>query len=347
MPETPETPETNHAGGGRARTPVTPVGILGTGSYLPSQVVTNEAVGASAGVTDEWIVRKTDIHHRRFAKDDEATSDLAAAAARGALADAGVRVADLSLIIVATSTPDSPQPPTAALVARLLGAPSTAAAFDLNAVCSGFVYALVAAQRMIAEGGGHALVIGADTYSRITDPRDRRTRVLFGDGAGAVVLGPARGGRRLAATRLLTLSEGHDLVSVPAGGSRLGVSAETLERGLHYFAMDGRGVRDIVASKFPETLDAFLDETGVGKEEISHIVPHQGNGVMLGELEKELGFPLARMHTTVREYGNTGAASIPVTLDAAVRRGELRPGEKVLLTAFGGGFSFGYALVEW
>ncbi|MEU3253461.1 ketoacyl-ACP synthase III [Streptomyces sp. NPDC006997] len=337
----------NVAVAGRAGTPPIPVGILGTGAHLPSRVVTNDDLGPLAGVTDEWVVRKTGIHRRRFAKDDEATSDLAAAAARGALDDAGVPVDDLSLIIVATSTPDSPQPPTAALVAHLLDAPSTAAAFDLNAVCSGFVYALATAQRMVATGGGHALVIGADLYSRITDPTDRRTRVLFGDGAGAVVLGPVRDGRRLTATRLLTHSEGHDLVGVPAGGTRLGVTSATVAAGLHHFVMNGRGVKEIVSEKLPETLFAFLDEAGVGKEEIAHVIPHQGNGVMLGELEKELGFPLARLHTTVDEYGNTGAASIPVTLDAAVREGALRPGEKVLLSAFGGGFSFGYALVEW
>ncbi|MBP5941127.1 3-oxoacyl-ACP synthase III family protein [Streptomyces acidiscabies] len=323
-----------------------PVGILGTGSYLPSRVVTNEDLEAPTGVTDEWIVRKTGIRARRFGKHDEATSDLAAAAARAALEDSGSRVADLTLIIVATSTPDSPQPPTAALVAHLLDAPSTAAAFDLNAVCSGFVYALAAAQRMLAATGGTALVIGADMYSRITDPADRRTRVLFGDGAGAVVLGGADR-RRILASRLLTYAEGRELVGVPAGGTRLGVNAGTVDEGRHHFVMNGRGVKEIVYDKLPGTLFAFLDEAGVAKEDIAHIVPHQGNGVMLGDLERELAFPQARLHTTVGEYGNTGAASIPVTLDAAARAGQLRPGDKVLLTAFGGGFSFGHALVEW
>ncbi|CAL9651746.1 3-oxoacyl-ACP synthase III family protein [Streptomyces sp. enrichment culture] len=335
--------KTEHA----ERAHIPPVGILGTGSYLPSRVVTNEIVGAPAGVDDEWIVRKTGIHRRRYAADDEATSDLAAAAGRSALENAGIPASDLSLIIVATSTPDSPQPPTAALVHHSLRAPTTAAAFDLNAVCSGFVYALAAAQRMIAADGGHALVIGADLYTRVTDPADRRTRVLFGDAAGAVVLGPARAGRRLHATRLLTHSEGRDLVRVPAGGTRLGWSAETVANGLHYFAMNGRGVKEIVSANLPGTVAAFLDECGVSKEDVAHIVPHQGNAVMLQEVEKELDFPLAQLHTTVSEFGNTGSASIPVTLNAAARAGRLRPGEKVLLTAFGGGFSFGYALAEW
>ncbi|MEW2068164.1 ketoacyl-ACP synthase III [Streptomyces sp. NPDC007346] len=330
---------------GAPRTP-TPVSILGTGSYVPSRVITNDDVGSTAGVDDEWIVRKTGIHERRYGKDDEATSDLAAAAARAALENAGVSVADLSLIIVATSTPDSPQPPTATVVAELLQTPSTAAAFDLNSVCSGFVYALSAARSMIA-GGGYALVIGADMYSRITDPTDPRTRVLWGDGAGAVVLGPATGRRAVTATRLLTYTEGHDLIKVPAGGTRMGTTAQTLAEGAHYFTMNGRGVKEAVYTTLPETLQTFLDDAGIDKAEVSHIVPHQANGVMLAELDQSLGFPRARMHTTVTRYGNTGSASIPITLDAAARQQALGPGEKVLLCAFGGGFNLGFALIEW
>lgn len=324
------------------------VAILGTGSYLPSYVVSNDEVGAPAGVDDEWITRKTGIRERRFAKGDEATSDMAVMAARSALEDAGVSAAQLSQIIVATSTPDSPQPATAAHVAYQLDAPPTAAAFDLNAVCSGFTYALATAHRVAAADGGYALVIGADMYSRYTDPTDRRTRVLLGDGAGAVVVGPARGaGRPVLATRLLNFHEGLDLVKVPAGGSRLGTSYATVDDRLHYFAMDGRGVVDIVRGKLPGLLADFLDEAGVSKEDIAHIVPHQGNGMMLRTLEQDLAFPRARMHTTVTHYGNTGAASIPVTLDDAARSGALKEGGKVLLTAFGGGFTFGFALIDW
>ncbi|MGW6445744.1 3-oxoacyl-ACP synthase III family protein [Lentzea sp. NPDC055074] len=322
----------------------TAVGVLGTGSYLPSHVVTNDEVGRPAGVDDEWIVRKTGIRQRRFGKHDEATSDLATFAARAALRDAGVSAGDLSVIVVATSTPDAPQPPTAAYVAHALEAPPSAAAFDLNAVCSGFVYALAVAERMVV-GGGYALVVGADMYSRITDPQDRRTRVLFGDGAGAVVLGP--GGREVLHTRLLTYSDGRDLVGVPAGGSRLGTTDETIAGGLHHFAMNGRGVKEIVGAHLPSTIADFLASAGVGHDEIAHVIPHQGNGVMLAELEAELALPRAVLHTTVSRYGNTSAASIPITLDEAARANALLPGEKVLLAAFGGGFSFGYALLGW
>jgi 3-oxoacyl-(acyl-carrier-protein) synthase III len=331
---------------GATGVPRTPVSVLGTGSYVPSRVVTNDDVGSKAGVTDEWVVRKTGIHERRYGKDDEATSDLAAAAARAALQDAGVRVADLSLIIVATSTPDFPQPPTATVVAGLLQTPSTAAAFDLNSVCSGFVYALSVARSMIAHGG-YALVIGADMYSRITDPADPRTRVLWGDGAGALVLGPATGRRTLTATRLLTYTQGHDLIKVPAGGTRMGTTAQTLAQGAHYFAMNGRGVKEMVYATLPETLRTFLHDTGVEESEVAHIVPHQANAVMLAELHQSLPFPRAQMHTTVTTYGNTGSASIPITLDTAARRQTLEPGEKVLLCAFGGGFNLGFALIEW
>ncbi|MEV4443055.1 ketoacyl-ACP synthase III [Streptomyces sp. NPDC049577] len=321
--------------------------MLGTGSYLPSRVVTNDEVGGPAGVDDEWIVRKTGILRRRWAKDEEATSDLATIAARTALEDAGLRASDLSLIIVATSTPDSPQPPTAASVAYNLEAPPTAAAFDLNAVCTGFAFALSLAHRALLGSGGYALVIGADMYSRILNPADRRTVTLFGDGAGAVVLGPLTAGREVLATRLLTFGEERDLVSVPAGGSRLGWTHGTVEDELHYFRMNGRGVKEFVGAGLPPALDEFLDEAGVTRADIKHVVPHQGNAVMLRELAGQLGLPRARMHSTVEEYGNTGAASVAITLDHAARSGSVRRGDQVLLAAFGGGFSFGFALVRW
>ncbi|KNE81005.1 MULTISPECIES: 3-oxoacyl-ACP synthase III family protein [Streptomyces] len=323
------------------------VGVLGTGSCLPGNVVTNEEVGAPAGVTDEWIVQRTGIRERRWAKPDEVTSGLAATAARTALADARVRAEDISLIIVATSTPDSPQPPTATAVALELGVPAGTPSFDMNAVCSGFVFALATAERMLHGTTGHALVIGADVYSRTLKPTDRRTVVLFGDGAGAVVLGPARG-RGLFATRLATFPDQRDLIRVPAGGSRIPASPESLAEGLHYFTMDGRAVRAFVESRVGPMIRDFLDEhrlraSGGGPR--THLVPHQANGRMIGTLAADLGFPAARTHTTVREYGNTGAASVPLTLDHAT--GGLAPGDLVLLAGFGGGMAAGLALLEW
>lgn len=322
------------------------VGILGTGSCLPGNVVTNEEVGAPAGVTDEWIVRKTAIRERRWAKPDEATSGLAATAARLALADAGVRAEDVSLVVVATSTPDSPQPPTATAVATELGVPSGTPAFDLNAVCSGFVFALTTAERMVRGTGGYAVVVGADIYSRTLDPTDRRTVVLFGDGAGAVVIGPGQG-RGVLATRLATFPEQRDLIRVPAGGSAVPASPESLARGLHYFTMDGPAVRDFVRDRVGPLVREFLDEHAPRADGVRqpHFVPHQANGRMIETLAADLGFPPDHTHLTVHQYGNTGAASVPITLDRAADH--LAPGDLVLLAGFGGGMAAGLALIEW
>ncbi|MCX5035348.1 MULTISPECIES: 3-oxoacyl-ACP synthase III family protein [Streptomyces] len=320
------------------------VGILGTGSCLPGKVVTNDEVGTPAGVTDEWISRKTAIHERRWATSDEATSDLAATAARAALTDAGIRPTEVSLVLVATSTPDSPQPPTATAVAAELGVPAGTPAFDINAVCSGFVFALATAERMIRGTRGHALVVGADIYSRTLDPTDRRTVVLFGDGAGAVVLGPCEGAGVLA-TELATFPRERDLIRVPAGGSRIPASPASLEQGLHYFAMDGPAVRRFVESRVGPLIRAFLDRHRPDRARRLHLVPHQANGRMIEALAADLGFPPERTHTTVRHLGNTGAASVPITLDAAA--GRIAPGDLVVLAGFGGGMSAGLALLEW
>ncbi|WP_229324436.1 3-oxoacyl-ACP synthase III family protein [Streptomyces sp. UNOC14_S4] len=324
------------------------IGVLGTGSYLPGHVVTNDEVGGPAGVDDAWIQQKTGILARRYAKPDEATSDLAVIAGRAALERAGVRAADLSLILVATSTPDEPHAPTATAVAHRLDAPARAAAFDINSLCSGFVFGLdTARNHLIAAGGGHALVIGADIYSRSLNPADRRTTPLLGDGAGAVVLGPVPEGRGIRATRLLSFGGQRDLTSVPAGGSRLPASERTLAEGLHYFTMNGRGVREFVNANVPPALHGFLSDAGCPEDHVDHFVPHQANGRMLEELEAALALPRALTHTTVARYGNTAAASVPITLDEAVRSGAVREGQTVLLAGFGGGMAAGFALIDW
>ncbi|GAA4152551.1 ketoacyl-ACP synthase III [Phytohabitans flavus] len=323
-------------------------GIVGTGSFLPDDVVPNGTVAERAGVTDEWIVRKTGIRSRRYAADYEATSDLAVKAAEAALADAGVPARRLRWIVVATSTPDHPQPATACLVQHRIGA-ERAAAFDLNAVCTGFVFALETATRLLSagSGAGYALVIGADVYSRLIDPTDRRTAVLFGDGAGAVVLGPVRPGRGVVGSHLATQGAHHRMIRVEAGGSRIPASEKTLADGLHYFKMDGRAVREFVFAEVPETLRRLLGEHGLPPEAVDHFVPHQANGVMLGELLPRLKLTSARTHLTVAEHANTGAGSIPLTLDTAHRHGAFADGDLVLMAAFGGGMSTGATLVRW
>ncbi|MFI6340945.1 3-oxoacyl-ACP synthase III family protein [Streptomyces sp. NPDC050535] len=322
------------------------VSIIGTGAYVPDRIVSNAEVGAPAGVDDEWIWRKTAIRERRWAAPEQATSDLATAAARAALKSAGITAEQLSVIAVATSTPDRPQPPTAAYVQRNLNISGTAA-FDVNAVCSGTVFALSAVGSVILRRGGYALVIGADVYSRILNPADRKTVILFGDGAGAMVLAPTTRGPLIRHVALHTFGELADLIQVPGGGSRTPLDQEALDAGRQYFTMDGREVRRFVVEQLPQLIKEFLHEAGVEPADISHFIPHQANGVMLDQVFPELAMPRATMHRTLTHYGNTGAASIPITLDAAARRGAFRPGELILLAGFGGGMAANFALVQW
>ncbi|MEU1409049.1 ketoacyl-ACP synthase III [Streptomyces sp. NPDC005728] len=324
---------------------MTDIGILGTGAFVPDRVVSNDEAGAQAEVDDAWITRKTQIRERRWAAPEQATSDLAAAAGRAALESAGITAGQLSVIVVATSTPDRPQPPTAAYVQHHLGA-LDAAAFDVNAVCSGEVFALTAVEGVLARRGGHALVIGADVYSRILNPADRRTVVLFGDGAGALVLGTSGPRSRIRHIAHHTFGELAHLIEVPAGGSRLPLDRHALDAGLQYFTMDGRAVRSFVETRLPQLTKQFLHEAGVVPDDISHFIPHQANGVMLDTVFAELGLSRARMHLTLTHYGNTGAASIPITLDEAARTGALNRGDLILLAGFGGGMAAGFALVE-
>ncbi|MDT7610895.1 MAG: acetoacetyl-CoA synthase [Pseudonocardiales bacterium] len=320
------------------------VGIVGTGSYLPARVVDNDEVGGPAGVGAEWIERKTGIRSRRRAAAGEATSDLAAHAAVAALEAAGLDPEELRFLVVATSTPDQPQPATACIVQDLIGA-RNAAAFDLNAVCSGFVFGLATVSRLLGDGG-YGLVIGADLYSRIVDPADRRTAVLFGDGAGAAVLGRVPAGHGVLRTRLVSDGAKRGLIEVPAGGSRLPASAATLDAGLHHFRMIGRDVRDYVSEHVPPMLAELILAAGLTPSDVDHFVPHQANGLMLADLADRAGLA-EQVRLTVRDYGNTGAASVPITLDETVRGVGVHPGQTVLLAAFGGGMSMAAAMLRW
>ncbi|MEJ2858227.1 MULTISPECIES: 3-oxoacyl-ACP synthase III family protein [unclassified Saccharothrix] len=326
----------------------TSVGILGTGSAVPVLAVSNEELAHRVpGAAPDWVVRKTAIRSRRFAAPEEATSDLAARAAARALADAGLGVDRVDYLIVATSTPDHPQPPTACLVQDRLGAYG-AAGWDVNAVCAGFVHGLVTARALVADRpGAHALVVGADVYSRILDFGDRRTAVLFGDGAGAAVVGAVPAGRGVVAHELASRGDAAGLIRVEAGGSRFPASPETLAEGGHFFRMIGRGVSEIVLAEVPPFVDKLLARAGVAAEDVRHVVPHQPNGVLLGELVRACGLTSATTHRTVEEYANVGSASVPLTLDHANRAGLLHAGDLVLLLGFGGGMSFGACLLRW
>ena len=324
------------------------VGILGTGSYLPSEVVTNADLSVRVpGADPDWISRKTMIEARRFAAPDEAASDLAVHAARAALGDAGLHPADIDFLIVSTSTGDMPQPPTATLVQRAIGA-ERAACFDLNVVCAGFVFALTVAESLIAVNpGARALVIAADVYSRILDFTDRRTAVLFGDGAGAAVVGAVPDGYGIIERELVSRGDAAGLIQVKAGGSRLPASPHTVVNGSHYFRMDGRGVRDFVNSGVPPALEMLLKRAGADASQVHHFVPHQANGIMLRDLVVEAGLQHAITHLTLDRYGNVGSASVPVTLDEAARAGAFHDGDLLLLAGFGGGMSVGACLLRW
>ncbi|MER6157100.1 ketoacyl-ACP synthase III [Streptomyces sp. NPDC001868] len=323
-------------------------GILGTGSYLPKEEITNEEIARRVpGITAEWIGRRTLITGRRYAAPDEATSDLARHAALAALDDAGVTADRIDHLIVATSTGDAPLPPTSSLVQSALGA-HRAACFDINIACAGFVYALDIARALVAQRPGSlALVIGADLYSRFLDYTDRGTAVLLGDAAGAAVVGAVPEPYGILDTELAGRGDAHELIWIEGGGSRVPASAETVANGGHHLRMIGRGVADFVMTNVPPMITPLLERTGTTLDEVTHFVPHQANGVLLGELVERCGLTGARTHTPLVKYGNMGAASVPVALDEASCAGLLGDGELLLLAGFGAGMAAGLCLLRW
>jgi 3-oxoacyl-[acyl-carrier-protein] synthase-3 len=326
----------------------TAFGIVGTGSYLPRVVVDNDELASQLDIPSSWISERTGIHRRRFAAPDQATSDLAIAAAREAIDAAGVPPESIDVLIVGTSTPDQPQPATACLVQEAIGA-RRAAAFDVNAVCASFVFALETARGLLSadDGARYALVIGADVYSRQLDFADRRTCVLFGDGAGAVVLGPVRTGEGFLASRMITNGALYGLVGVSGGGSRRPLTASSLAEGEDRFRMDGREVRRFVEHVVPDLLDDVLKQSGLVLDDVDLVVPHQANAVLVRSCLAGYGVPLEKVHLTCPELGNTAAASVPITLDDAVRTRGLAPGSTVVLLGIGGGMSAGASLHCW
>jgi 3-oxoacyl-[acyl-carrier-protein] synthase-3 len=332
--------------------PRSPV-ILGTGSYAPERVLTNDEFSRSVDTSDEWIRTRSGIRERRIAAPGEAASDMAVHAARRALADARVSAADVDLLIVATITPDLPMPAVACIVQHKLGLPTAAACFDLNAACSGFIYALDTACAMLASGRYHrALVIGAEKLSSIVDWKDRATCVLFGDGAGAVVLGPdpdlSPGPRRgLLGTRLGTFGDSVDLLCIPGGGSSMPPSAKSVASGSHFIKMKGREVFKMAVRAMEESARDILEQQGVSTNQIALVIPHQANLRIIEAIAQYLELPLDRFFINLDRYGNTSAASIPIALDEARRAGRIKAGDIILLVAFGAGLTYGSALVRW
>lgn len=323
------------------------VGVLGTGACLPERVLTNRDLEGMVDTSDRWILERTGVRERRLVQPGQAASDLATDAARRALAACGLDAADVELIVVATVTPDSTCPPTACHVQRKLGAPR-AAGFDLSAACSGFANALCVAHHMIGSGSfANALVIGVDVLSSITDYTDRNTCVLFGDGAGAVVLGAEPTDHVLLDHVIGIDGTGTDLIEVPAGGSARPTSQETLDRREHFIRLEGRKVFRFAVGKICEVVNRLAERNGIAVEDIDVLIPHQANLRILEAAAEKLGFPMSKVVVNVDRFGNTSSASIPMALDEAVRAGRLRRGDLVCTVAFGGGLSWGGSLIEW
>lgn len=322
--------------------------ICGTGSYLPKTILTNhDLTQQGLNTSDEWIYEKTGIRQRHIASVDEATSDLGVVAAKRALESAGIGADEIDLIVLATSSPDMIQPSTAAIVQGKIGA-HNAAAFDVGAVCAGFIYALTTAIGMM-RGFSHykkVLVIGAETYSRILDWKDRSTCVFFGDGAGAVVLAASDQPGYL--SHFLMNDGTHaDVIKFPAGGSRIPASEQTLKDGLHAFKMEGRAVWNFAVEAFPSAVRNVCQQAGCDVENIDLLIPHQANINIIKTCMKDLGLPMGKTHTTIETTANTSGASVPIALDSAVKNGKLKKGDKLCLIGFGGGLSWGACLLTW
>ncbi len=312
--------------------------IKGTGSALPARRVSNAELAAQVDTSDEWITERTGIKFRHIAGPDETTATLGADAARKALDAAGMTPADIDLIIVATATPDQTFPASATKVQHMLGC-NGGVAFDVAAVCSGFLYAFSVAESMIRAGSAkNALVIGSETFSRILDWEDRATCVLFGDGAGAVVLSAEMGAAGVLATRLHADGQHNQLLYVDGGPSTTGTVGK--------LRMQGREVFRHAVTNLTNVLHEVLDAAGVDPHAVDWIVPHQANRRIIDATAKKLGLPAERVVLTVDQHANTSAASVPLALDVAVRDGRIKSGDLVVLEAMGGGFTWGASLVR-
>lgn len=321
--------------------------IVGTGSYVPEAVLTNRDLEQRIETTDEWIVSRTGIRERRIAADHECTSDLAARAARAALDMAGVSAEEIELIVVGTITGDFPWPATACLVQEKIGA-KRAFAFDVSAACSGFVYALDAAVKQIQSGAvGKALVIGAEILSRIVDWQDRNTCVLFGDGAGAVVLCAEEGERGVLSTHLHSDGSYWELLYQAGFGARNPATAQGLDARLPFLKMQGNEVFKVAVRMLTEVAQEALAHNGLRTEDVDLFIPHQANRRILEAVAKRLHLSDEQVFINVDFYGNTSGASIPIALDEVNRAGRLKAGDLVLFDAFGGGFTWASALVRW
>ncbi len=323
--------------------------IIGWGMYVPERVVTNDDLAKIVDTSDEWIRTRTGIRERHIVEDPkESTSTLAIRAARAALDKAGISPSALDMIIVATSSPDHLFPATACIVQDALGA-TRAGAYDLSAACSGFVYGMAMAHGLIVSGQADTvMVIGAETLSRLVDWSDRNTCVLFGDGAGAVVMHAREEPGGFLASVLGADGSGANLLTLPAGGSKLPASVDTVRKGEHYIKMDGRAVFRFATRVMAEATRQVVEKAGLTLDDVELIIPHQANiRIIESSVVKQLKFPKERVYINLDRYGNTSTASIPMALTEAVAEGRLQPGDHVVFVGFGAGLTWAAALIQW
>jgi len=321
--------------------------IISTGSYVPENVITNNDLEQIVETSDEWIIERTGIRERRIANENQATSDLAYEAAHEALQRADLKPRDIDLIIVATISGDMPFPSTACFLQQKLGA-KKAAAFDLNAACSGFVYGLHIANSLIKSGmHSRILLVGAEVLSKFTDWRDRTTCVLFGDGAGAVLLEGTKEKHGIYSTHIYSDGSLSDLIYLPGGGSKNPCSRETILKKMHFMKMKGNETFKVAVRTLEELASRTLEENSLTPSQLSLLIPHQANLRIIQATAKRLDLPAEKVFINIEKYGNTSAASIPIALDEAVQSGRCRKGDYILLEAFGGGLTWASALLRW
>ncbi|AQS59458.1 beta-ketoacyl-ACP synthase III [Desulforamulus ferrireducens] len=322
-------------------------GILGVGSYLPERILTNKDLENMVDTSDEWISTRTGIKERRIAEPSQSTSDLAVIAGRRALEHAGVKAEELDLIILSSCSKDMPIPAGACLVQDELGA-HHAGAFDLEAGCSGFIYSLaIAAQFIATEAMKRILVIGAEALSKVLNWEDRNTCVLFGDGAGAVVMGPVGDDEGVLASKLSAEGAGWGHLYIPAGGSKMPADPITVEQKLHTVHMNGKEVFRYAVKVMEEESLNLLKAAGMGLADIDLLIPHQANIRIIEHAAKKLSVPMDKVVVNLDKYGNTSAASIPIALDEAVKTGRVKYGDRVLMVAFGAGLTSAGVILKW
>jgi 3-oxoacyl-[acyl-carrier-protein] synthase III len=321
--------------------------ILGTGSELPAKIVTNRELEQMVDTSDEWITVRTGIKERRVLEEGKGNADMAFPAAQRALEDAGMEAKDLDAIIMGTVSADYPMPSSACVLEDMLGA-RNAFSFDVGAACSGFINALSVGDLYIRSGKiNNALIVGSDTLSRYLNWQDRGTCILFGDGAGAVVLGASENGSGILSTKLRTDGSYAKTLYIPAGGSLRPASPHTVRDNEHTIAMNGKEVFKTAVRAMEEISRQALEEAGVDIEQVALVVPHQANKRIIVALAERLGVPMEKVMVNLEKYGNTSAGSIPIALDEARRQGRIKPGDIVLMNSFGAGFAWGAAVVKF